>query len=688
MFSSVSGLRAHQSKMDVIGNNIANVNTVAFKSSRVTFQEVFSQTLKNAGAASDNRGGTNPMQVGLGISVAAVDSIQTRGSLQRTDNLNDLAINGEGFFIIRNPQGSDYLFTRAGNFGLDEFGNLITSDGYMVCGWQEFKAGSTTEFDTDANVGPINIYQGKKMISAKATTQAIFEGNLNAGTTSLNQIKQAGTTTVTFKGALSDVATGVTTPFDITNGTLNMKDILDNISGSGADEVTQTFQVYDKSGNATTFHITFVKNQTTGDGTEWFWYAVDDATQTAIGKFLADPSDPDGIDPSIVIADQGTITFGSNGKVISVKSLSDQQPDKELNAVLSEMDALKDSKTVLNLDFSKLTQSTAGASTVQVIHVDGQPDSTYLPLGYEIDETSTLDNPVLVKSSTGETMKTILDRKNVAEYFVLPYTMYDNQGNSTTVNVVFIKNQVIKDPSGKNPDETEWFWYAIDTRQQQQIDTWYKNHTEPIPANPDPNELSTYSVIPDQGTIRFDANGKIIAVEPASTQTPEARFATDITKVPKFDGAEAVVTTLDFSNITQYTAKSSVKAVNVNGNKPGTLVSYTIGEDGVIMGTYSNGEQRALAQIALAYFDNPAGLERVGSNLYTQTMNSGTFNGRGSIPGTGNVGSLSAGMLEMSNVDISQEFVEMITTQRGFQANSRVITTTDEMLQELVNLKR
>ncbi len=108
MFSGVSGLRAHQTRMDVIGNNIANVNTVGFKSGRVTFQEIFSQTLRGAGApdAATGRGGTNPMQVGLGLGVGAVDTLMTRGSLQRTDNPTDLSIEGEGFFIVKG--GSEY----------------------------------------------------------------------------------------------------------------------------------------------------------------------------------------------------------------------------------------------------------------------------------------------------------------------------------------------------------------------------------------------------------------------------------------------------------------------------------------------------------------------------------------------------------------------------------------------------
>ena len=115
MFSGVSGLRAHQLKMDVIGNNIANVNTVGFKGQRATFQEVFSQTIKGAGSPQLGRGGTNPQQIGLGISLSSIDTFHVRGAVQRTDNNTDLAINGDGFFILSNS--NDFLsraYTRAG----------------------------------------------------------------------------------------------------------------------------------------------------------------------------------------------------------------------------------------------------------------------------------------------------------------------------------------------------------------------------------------------------------------------------------------------------------------------------------------------------------------------------------------------------------------------------------------------
>ena len=132
---------------------------------------------------------------------------------------------------------------------------------------------------------------------------------------------------------------------------------------------------------------------------------------------------------------------------------------------------------------------------------------------------------------------------------------------------------------------------------------------------------------------------------------------------------------------------NSVKAISNDGYPPGVLLSYSIGSDGMIIGVYSNGKQRPLGLVALAEFDNPAGLARGGNNTFVQTTNSGIFI-NGVKPGTGSAGTILSGTLEMSNVDLANQFTDMIVTQRGFQANSRILTTIDEMLQEVTNIKR
>ena len=174
MFSAVSGLRAHQLRMDVIGNNIANVNTVGFKGSRVTFQEVFSQTLRGAGSPQDGKGGTNPQQVGLGINVSSMDTFHIRGAVERTDYNTDLMVNGDGFFIV--ADGINRSYTRAGNFAIDTDGNLVTADGYKILGYaadEEGKLKSTLEG---------LVISKATSFDARVTDMVGFEGNLNSET--------------------------------------------------------------------------------------------------------------------------------------------------------------------------------------------------------------------------------------------------------------------------------------------------------------------------------------------------------------------------------------------------------------------------------------------------------------------------------------------------------------------------
>src|SRR3954470_17470228 len=134
MFAAVSGLRNHQTMMDVIGNNISNVNTTGFKSSSVVFEDLLSQMIKGAGGPQNGIGGSNPAQVGIGSKVGAIMNSFTQGSLQQTGKNTDLAIQGDGFFIVDNG-GGQQLYTRAGAFSFDTDGRLVTPDGMFVQGW-------------------------------------------------------------------------------------------------------------------------------------------------------------------------------------------------------------------------------------------------------------------------------------------------------------------------------------------------------------------------------------------------------------------------------------------------------------------------------------------------------------------------------------------------------------------------
>ncbi|MGI6049957.1 MAG: flagellar hook protein FlgE [Acetivibrionales bacterium] len=478
MFSSVSGLKAHQTRMDVIGNNIANVNTVGFKASRATFQEIFSQTLSSASAPdnSSGRGGVNPMQVGLGMNVDAIDVQMGRGSVQRTESPTDLSIEGEGFFIVRSGLEGAFSFTRAGNFLIDKQGNLTTASGQNVYGWMDYElTDQGYVFDTQETIAPINLYEhksiNKRIIAAQVTDQAILTGNL-------------------------------------------------------------------------------------------------DATERPIGGTSASP-------------------VGSG------------------------------SMTSLPFD-DVLVDGTSGA--------DGIPDNG-------------------------------ADSENISPHYIVPINVYDVLGNEYKLNLKLWKNFTSGEAGSEtNPIETSWY-YVVEG---------------------DENSTAAGS----SGFIKFDSSGRLIKDTGDFNYKPTIRLQPSLST-----GAEPFEFELNMEQFTMYADDSSVKASRVNGYPPGTLVTFSIGGDGVITGIYDNGRQQPLGQIALATFENPAGLMKVGSNQFAQTTNSGDFK-TASQPGNDGSGVLIPGTLEMSNVDLAKQFTEMIITQRGFQANSRVVTTSDEILQELANLKR
>ncbi|OIJ09908.1 flagellar biosynthesis protein FlgE [Anaerobacillus arseniciselenatis] len=173
MYSGIGGMKNFQTKLDVIGNNISNVNTYGFKKGRTTFKDLVSQQLAGASNPTDNRGGTNPQQIGLGGTMATVDTIHTQGSLQTTGRALDLGISGDGFFIVNDGDLSYY--TRAGNFYLDREGTLVTGDGMKV---QGYRPGEDGQIDMN-DFGELAIQAGE-VIPPQATTDVSLKGNLDA----------------------------------------------------------------------------------------------------------------------------------------------------------------------------------------------------------------------------------------------------------------------------------------------------------------------------------------------------------------------------------------------------------------------------------------------------------------------------------------------------------------------------
>jgi flagellar hook protein FlgE len=410
LFSGVSGLRAHQTMLDVVGNNIANINTVGFKASQVEFQDTLSQALKAAGAAQGTQGGTNPAQVGLGVQVAAVNTTFTQGPAETTGVDTDLVIQGDGFFVVRD--GGQQVYTRDGAFKFDSQGNLTTADGAPVQGWTA-TAGVT---NTKAAVGGIKLPLGISM-QPTATTMATLAGNLPA-------------------------------------------------DGSGSP--SSSIKVYNAKGVLAEVSLTYTFTPAVG------------ATPGSWGLSYTDPTGP----------------------------------------------------------------VTAPATT------------------------------------------------------------------------------------------------------------------------PSPTPVASFS---------FDTTtGKFGGTTPAI-----------LTMSAAFGGTKV---NLDLSGLTSYGGANTAEVVTSDGDAMGSLASYSISPDGTVQGVFTNGMKQPLGQIAIATFNNPGGLNKVGNSEYSESVNSGAA--QVGAAGTGSRGQLASGVLEGSNVDLAQEFTNLIIAQRGFEANSKVITTSDEILQDLVNLKR
>jgi flagellar hook protein FlgE len=272
LFSGISGLRSHQTMLDVTGNNIANVNTTGFKSSQIQFQDTLSQVLSNAGGAQNGQGGTNPAQVGLGVRVAGITTNFTQGASQLTGRSTDMMIQGDGFFVVR--KGNDTYYTRDGSFDFDATGQMVLpGDGALVQGW----AAVNGVIDTNGPLTDLSVPAGTLM-AAQATGGATFEGNLDSSAT-------AGTT------------------------------------------ITRSLTVYNATGEASTLNLTFAKGANVGD--PWTLsgaIVAADGTTTSSATYNPTPTTPAvagevDFDPTTgALASPGTMTVG--GVTVDLSALT------------------------------------------------------------------------------------------------------------------------------------------------------------------------------------------------------------------------------------------------------------------------------------------------------------------------------------------------------------------------------
>jgi flagellar hook protein FlgE len=792
MYAGVSGLRNHQTRMDVIGNNIANVNTAGFKKSRVVFKDMLYQNVRGASNPTGSRGGTNPMGVGLGMALSSIDQIHTGAPATSTGRLTDMAIDGNGYFVVND--GSNRYYTRAGAFDFDIQGNLINADGLRVQGWLANR--DTWELNTNGDPTNISIAD-YKTIEARATTEMKFTGNLDSGlnfkpardewqTLTFSEIPHNGGAIdglfrLSFDGQTTeDIKVG--TDATVTAGRILVA--LENLPNIGTgniavtwDDVRQRYDIKFKnvlgatnlpnilaeigpikaynggeinidSNDTQNVELSFVDGNhqdgtegsgfkiTLNDGTERFiligastdqtaanikaaleatdigkTYGVesviwDDATECYMIKFVSDPGTP--------VLDSGTaINDLFTGGIATIVPITQGQ---EPTAVISRNE-------IQTLD---LTNATAGNFTLsykgEAFNLAIDYDSAAADIQTALEEIPALKGNVTVRQVTAPLTGTrggsfaiefntalagtnvdqlVFNTTNNCSGSVLTTTqgrevgypkdavsgsrdVYDSQGNVVTVHYRFFKYEI--EPGtypGITPvDQPETRW-ACDFS----TDPLFENQAGYL-ANADFGAVDLATGTKTGGdkvfrvyNIPFDEMGNI-------ADSDLAKFTYNINRQvpPPGAGTANISCTIDLAGLTQRAGDSSAWASHQDGYAEGSLTSYSVGSDGTITGVYDNGERRDLARVAIANFENPSGLQQMGGTLFAVSGNSGDADI--GAPMTGGRGKIIPSSLEMSNVDLSEEFTDMIVTQRGFQANSRIITTSDEMLQELVNLKR
>ena len=420
LYSGVSGLKNHQTRMDVVGNNISNVNTTGFKSSRVTFSDTLSQTLSGASAPTENRGGTNPKQIGLGSATSAIDTLFTDGSVQSTGVNTDLCLSGNGLFIVKD--GNLSYYTRNGNFKFDKEGYYVNSDGLKVQGWSATTPGDA--INTNGQPSEICIPAGKTM-AASATTKATFSSNLNAAepmiksitiTTADGQTETIDTAKSTFK--IGDGYKGST----IASLTLNMTDGTNTTETEGSFTVgyskpkTTIATVYDSLGNSHNVVIYMTKTGADDTGSTWRMSLADvktDGTSTATLK------DSNGKDIKLAMP-KTEVKFNVNGGYDTGSGTT----------TLTLTNGAVGTQTVA-LDFTALTQY-AGSSTAFAT-TDGNAAGTLKSVS--IDSSGVITGTYTNGLNVQEAQVAIAQFNNASGLTKTGNSLYTESNNSGTPNI-------------------------------------------------------------------------------------------------------------------------------------------------------------------------------------------------------------------------------------------------------------
>ena len=882
MYSGISGMKVNQTKLDVIGNNIANVNTTGFKSSRATFSDLLSQNSKSATAPSSTSGGTNSQQVGLGVQLASIDKIMTQGSMQTTNRNLDVAIDGEGYFMVSsggevtsdtgiqvshkpgthsissNTEGS-ISYTRDGAFIRDSEGNLLSSDGYRVLGYSltnDDSSMAATAISPDAvNIGSLvfsfgagsqlngyNIQIGT--ISAGTVTSATIENNtiiINGdftedSTLNTEQIEKAISKALAAKGISQTINVGGTVPKY--SNVASAKKISGGTDATAPDYVKlgglkiyfskgdtlngYQFEISDVSAQDPTAEVD-VDNQTIKisgnfvDGkinNETLLKKINEAIEGKLGVKDA-VSKVDGSVSFTGLKSEATGTAKeskaptlSQASIAGIKINLDPNSKgaglnnytiKLKNDLNSEPTVTFSNKTfVISGDLSKINQGTIinelntkiknilQQESISDVSFSIDPTSNF-DTSLNVNETITIQDGVTSTSAgnvsvggfklelpTADELKVLGGAPNALDGYT--FKIADINAEDTTVKVQgkeILINGNFTEPQGvlSNNLQIELNKAIKDSITGVDIGLKISNDStsNKVYNNSKSSEISGGSLLQQGDSIEafgfsftptsggaslngysieignicnqkgIDAkidtaskkiiinanfvNGKITETElknaintQISNSTLGSNVSIDVKSVGDLPDLSDTMTenvfggtsvqslatdgTINFvdGNSTVYAYDGSLKTLKIPETvmKNGVAVAvqdYSISSNGVINVTLADQSIAAIGQIAMASFSNPAGLESIGGNLFTEGVNSGTATIKSGIntiedDNSSAYGSNLSGYLEMSNVDLAEQFTDMIVTTKAFQGSSKMITTGDEILSEIINLKR
>ena len=746
LWSGVSGMQAHQVALDVESNNIANVNTNGFKYSRADFSTMVSQTKRSATIPYAGYGGVNDYSVGLGTGIETTTKVFSQGSLQNTDRKADLALEGNGMFVVSNNGGFTNMYTRDGAFSFDAVGNLVTTSGYIVQGWVRdlsqlncnCGSGNINRVDSTGPVGNITI-DPRLTIPAKATSSVTGNINLTSGT------KTENTTCPSPLDTAADnnyIAGGLDRIYDTTDKQIEVAQdmgVMFNDAGEALQlqegqgiwvsyqtATTEPLQIdADHVGpssitiNGVT--ITWTNDPNTSGSSNLL------AAQVAINNFKdttgvealtrgdtlilqnTNQLDGDGSNKNIRVTGRtgAVLGFGENPNQLdsavtvttAFKYTYTLQTDADSTS--GQFRTTEDLRALLQQDANKVKEfgGDSAAAAVGMNGAAGVPP-TFLQSNYTVSvklnstgsfEINNKDDGVNVANGVAGAA---FDNLNI---FVSAYN-----DDLTTTNVLF-KNQMKAMNTGVlveggNVTSTAGLRMAKYAQTLDIYDSLGNKHEFSIEFTkvasnqwdwriivPEPAEIIGASAqrpnILEGGSVTFGDRGEVLGFNPSTIQFKPNNGAAFPQSIDLDFGTNG-----GYDGLTSTAKESQANKVKGDGYASGMLQDFYFDATGTMIGKFDNGQNLALAQVAVATFANYEGLQESGSNLYSESPNSGQATI--GTAGTGGRANIQASKLEMSNTDLSRGLTQLIVVQRGFQASSKSITTSDQILNTLLGLKQ